>query len=39
MVTLGVGCVPQLITRGEIRKMHGMQVNYVSCLFQPLLLA
>lgn len=26
MVTLGVGFVPQLITRGDIRKMHGMQV-------------
>ncbi|KAL3148400.1 hypothetical protein ABBQ38_013857 [Trebouxia sp. C0009 RCD-2024] len=25
MVSLGVGCVPQLITRGEIRKMHSMQ--------------
>ena len=27
MVSMGVGCVPQLITRGEIRKMHGMQVD------------
>ena len=27
MVSLGVGFVPQLITRGDIRKQHGMQVN------------
>ena len=27
MVSLGVGFVPQLITRGDIRKMHGMQVH------------
>lgn len=32
-MTLGVGFVPQLITRGDIRKMHGMQPGTVSdCL-------